>query len=238
VPLGKTPAAAASAVIGPLVDALKQVDGADGTVLQAFAMALPDVGLNVGGLDAFEATLAPGDLADIEKRLADIAKKPLVTEKGSPLAAYPLVLFADMQAGTDQVAVIALPYVERADAETAATVVANRLRQWQPIDAKRPAVDAIGGRVESKVVEIAGLGAAVSRTFVSLFAAVGEEPGLRQIHAGTAATGGGAVALIVVRYPLPLTDSVEQGAMFVTWLEAILDRDLKPLAVPYPISAQ
>jgi hypothetical protein len=195
-------------------------------------MALPDVGLNVGILDGFSAMLDAGNLDDVEKAMRDAEKNALVREKAPPLAPYPLVLLADMQTGNEQVAVIALPYAERADAEAAAAVVANRLLQWQPYKAERPLVDEIGGKVESKVVEVARLGAAVSRTFVSLVASVGDAPWVKLIAPLAAGSEGGAVALVIVRYPLPQTDAVEPGKVLASWVNAVYDRDLKPLAVP------
>jgi hypothetical protein len=229
---GKTQPAAVSALLRLLFATLKQVDGTDGAVLQAIAMALPDVGLNVGIFDAFDATLNAGNLDDVKKAMGDAEKNALVREKAPSLAPYPLVLLADMQVGTEQVAVIALPYAERADAEAATDVVANRLRQWEPHKAAQRLVDEVGGKVESKVVEVAGLRAAVSRTFVSLVASMGDAPWAKLIAPLAAGSEGGAVALVIVRYPLPQTDAVRPGKVLSSWIDAVYDRDLKPLAVP------
>src|SRR4029078_8844526 len=139
------------------------------------------------------ATLNAGNLDDVKKVMGDAEKNAPVLEKAPPLAPYPLVLLADMPTGNEHVVFMALPYAERAEAEAAAGVVANRLRQWQPYKAARPLVDEVVGKVESKVVGDAGVGAAVSRTFVSLVTSVGDAPWAKLIAPRAAGSEGGAV---------------------------------------------
>jgi hypothetical protein len=76
------------------------------------------------------------------------------------------------------------------------------------------------------------LGAAVSRTFVSLAASVGDAPWAKLTAPQVAGLDGGAVALVVLRYPLAQTDAVEPDNLLDTWINGVYDHDMKPLAVP------
>ena len=150
---------------------------------------------------------------------------------GPRLPLYPLAFIADMQDGTDQLAVIALPYPDRESAEAAASVVAERLAVWAPGSGGAPMVDQIHGRVEHRVVERDDIAGATFATFIAAIEAGDRE---REAVAAFAKTVGGAVAIVVVRAPMQDESGapIIAGAAFRAFVSAIYSRAFTPLAAP------
>lgn len=226
---GKTATASASKLLAPMIDALGKSEVSDGGLIQAFAIMLPDVGFPDPARQLFKDMLAePG--VDIEK----LKEKLRATASNGPsLAPYPLALFGDFQAGDDQVNVIALPYGDRATAEEAAKVVADRMRSWQPGATTEGVLARIGGTVETRIIDDPALAPLIGSTFLSVMAIANEEVKTAAAEGALSALSGGATALILVRYPLPPAGSDSHpGALIAAWLRAISNRDLTVLAVP------
>jgi hypothetical protein len=234
---GAKPAAAAD-LLRPMVEALGAVEGGDGPLVQAMAFTLVDVGLANSGTDLMAAALAEGGSIDFDALAARVAAAP--SPGRPPLPVYPLVLFADVAAGPDQVNIIALPYADRATAAMAATVLAERLAKWQPGAFKQPVVSLIGGEIATAVVDDQRVAPAAAATFIAVMLAAAA--GAENAPDGEAAEPtfevpdvppGGAVALVAIRYPPPAVDSdVRPTAFFSIALQAIHNRDFAPLSVP------
>jgi hypothetical protein len=200
------------------------------------AFTLVDVGL-AGGPSLIDGLFTEDGAIDLGA-LAESALAP--SPAGPPLPAYPLVLFADLAAGKDQVNVIALPFADRATAESAAVVLADRLRTWQPGKFQQPVLDVIGGAVSTAVVDDVRVAPAAAATFVSVTLAVAADAEGAPDGAAAEPTmtipevaPGGAVALVAIRYPLPASGSRDRPSAFLSIaLQAIYNRDFAPLAIP------
>ncbi len=236
VATGAAKPAAAADLLRPMVDALGAIEGGDGPLVQAMAFTLTDVGLANTGADLIAGALSAGGNVDLDALAAELQAAP----SGPPLPPYPLVLFADIAAGTDQINIVALPYPDRATAEAAAGVLADRLRTWQPGKFEEPVLDVIGGTVSTAVVDDERVAPAAAGTFrgvvLAAAAANGTQPdgaAAEPTEAVPAVPPGGAVALIAIRYPLPAAGSgTMPTAFFSLALMAIYQRDFAPLAVP------
>jgi len=196
-------------------------------VLQAWAAPVTDVAFvdPIGSLllDSFGS----GEMMDPDELAAALAEG----SSGPPLPPYPLVMFADLQSGPDQVNVIALPYQDRAAAESAVEAVAARLAAWNPRDTPEPLVQTLNGRIESRVVDAPGLVQPIAATFLAL-AEEGTSETAPPALDDLAGEEGGAVALVAVRYPLPTADDdAAPGALLQEWLRAIYNREMEPLAL-------
>lgn len=236
VATGATAPAAAADLLRPMIEALAAVEGGEGPLVQAMAFTLVDVGL-AGGPSLVEGLFTEDGAIDLGALAGSGA---LPTAGGPGLPAYPLVLFADIAAGKDQVNVIALPFADRATAESAASVLAERLRTWQPGKFKQPVLEVVGGEVSTAVVDDPRVAPAAAATFIGVTLAVAAEA--EGAPDGAAAEPnvtipevppGGAVALVAIRYPLPASGSRDRpSAFFSIALQAIYQRDFAPLAVP------
>lgn len=205
---------------------LAAIEGATGgaTLLQANAFMLRDVG----------AAEDPGGILSefLQAPTAEAIRKAIApAEPGPRLPLYPLAFIADMEAGADQLAVIALPYPDRDSAEAAAIVVAERLAAWTPAGGGAPLVDQIRGRVERRVVERDDVAGATFATFIASIEAGDRE---RQAVAAFAKTVGGAVAIVVLRSPArdEAGTPASAGAAFRSIIAAIYGRAFTPLAAP------
>ena len=236
VATGGAKAAPAAGLLRPMVEALGAVEGSDGPLVQAMAFSLVHVGLAETGVDIIAGALSAGGNVDLDGLAAGLQAAP----SGPSLPAYPLVLFADIAAGNDQINVIALPFADRATAEAAVGVLAGRLRLWQPGSFKEPVLDVISGKVTTAVVDDERVAAAVAGTFRSVVLAASAASGTTPDGAAAEPTEGipavppgGAVALVAIRYPLPVAGSdARPSAFFSIALQAIYNRDFAPLAVP------
>lgn len=196
------------------------------SIIQAAAFTLPQLGGGKGMADVLTELFGPTGATDID------SLKARLEASGSALPAYPLALFLDLETGGDQVAMIALPYADRAAAERAASAVAHRLAAWTPKGMSEPMIQATGGVIETRVVDDPRLAAGVAGTFLSLAASGGKPPSAAARKAAEALQGG-AVALVAVRRPVPAAGAGDRpGWVFARWLEAIYRRELPVLAVP------
>lgn len=235
VAVGTSKPAAAADLLVPMIESLGAVAGGDGPIVQAVAFVVTDVGF-AAGPDLLLEALATGGEIDFDALAAGLRTPP----PGPPLPSYPLVLFADIAAGADQINVIALPYPERATAETAAGVVADRLRSWRPGALEQTVLEVIGGRVSAAVVDdprVAPAIAEASRGLALSLASLAEKAPDGAAAEPTAeivdVPAGGAVALVAIRYPLPAAGEGTLPAAFLSLaLRAIYSRDFAPLAVP------
>lgn len=196
----------------------------DAALLQATAFMLRDIGAAQDPATALSHLLGgPGmDVDAIRKAIAP-------PESGPRLPLYPMALLADMQAGQDQFAVIALPYPDKASAVAAAEVVAERLATWTPRPDGLSLLEQIGGSVESHVVERDDIAGATFATFIASLEAGVEE---RSAVEALADLSGGAVAVIVVRYPVTEAKPGAAGAAFRAFVGGVFQRGFTPLAAP------
>lgn len=235
VATGVSRPAAAADLLAPMIEALGAVEGGDGPLVQAMAFAVTDVAF-MAGPNLFLEAFATGGNIDFDALAAELATPPA----GSPLPSYPLALFADIAAGTDQINIIALPYPDRATAEAAAGVVGERLGSWQPGAFKQPVLEVIGGRISTAVVDDDRVAPAIAGTFRGVALALASLAGNAPDGAAAEPTvevpevpPGGAVALVAIRYPVPADDNGKRAAAFLSIaLQAIYNRDFTPLSVP------
>jgi hypothetical protein len=200
-------------------------EATDARLLQATAFMLRDIGSaeDPGGIFSQFITSPSFDLEGLRKAIG-----PAVPGPRLPL--YPLALLADMQAGADQVAVIALPFPDPEAAAEAATVLAERLAAWSPGEGTAPLLEQVRGTIETWVVERDDVAGATFATFIASIAAGEEE---RKAVSALSDTAGGAVAIVAVRYPMAGDgDSTHAGAVYRTWMAGIYRRAFTPLAVP------
>jgi len=198
--------------------------GTGAVLLQANAFMLRDVGV-------------AGDPGGILSQLLDapsaeaIQKAIAPAEPGPLLPLYPLAFIADMQDGTDQLAVIALPYPDPVSAGAAAAVVAERLASWVPGSGGEPLVEQLDATVEHRVVERDDIAGATFATFIASIEAGDRE---RQAVAALSDTVGGAAAIVTLRVPMRADSAtpVPAGAAFRAILSAIYSRAFTPLAAP------
>jgi hypothetical protein len=217
------PSAAATLVKAMLAD-LAPAEAA--AIVQAAAFTLPQLGGDKGMADVLTDLFGPSGATDID------SLKARLEASGSALPAYPLALFLDLETGGDQVAMIALPYADRAAAEKAAAAIAGRLAAWTPKGMSEPMIQATGGVIETRVIDDPQLAAGVAGTFLSLAASGGKPPSAAARKAAEALQGG-AVALVAVRRPAAAAGAGDRpGWVFARWLEAIYRREFLVLAVP------
>jgi hypothetical protein len=236
VAIGSGLRAAAADLLRPMVEALDAVEGGDGPLVQAMAFSVADVGLAQTGPGLILGAIDEGNNLDLEALEEGLTASP----SGPPLPPYPLMLLADIAAGSDQVNVIALPFVDRATAETAVAVVGDRLKAWQPGSFDKPVLDLIGGRITTAVVEDERVAPAIAGTFRGVAYAIAALAENAPDGAAAEPTGavpevppGGAVALVAIRYPLPPAGSNTRPAAFISIaLQGIYTRDFAPLALP------
>jgi hypothetical protein len=224
---GREPAAAAATLFEKMGEAALTLEGVDGTLLQAWAAPVTAVSVvdRLGPL--LEESMHSGELPSPE----DLAAAMDAAEAEPPLPPYPLVMFADLQAGREQVNAILLPYPDRVSAEAAVQTLSARLAAWNPHDAPEPLVATLGGRIETKVVDVPGLVQPIAATYLAV--ATEGSPGAAQAELeALAAETGGAVAVAAVRYPMPTAeDNVAPGAVLREWLRAIYRREMGLLAL-------
>ncbi|MEZ5670163.1 MAG: hypothetical protein R3F55_22580 [Alphaproteobacteria bacterium] len=217
----------------PMIEAARQIPGVDPRPVQAWAMELSLLAMgNAPGMATLLDMLAGSDgQIDLDEALAQ-------SEAGAadrtPLPAYPLALFVDLQAGSDQVNAILLPYADRGDADAAAASLGRALADWVPAGSTHgPLVAEVGGAVETLVVDAPALAGPVALGFLAL---TGERPTDAQRAAldADAAGNAGAIAIAAVRYPMPSAGGAEPeraGRVIHTWHAAILARSFDVLAV-------
>jgi hypothetical protein len=224
---GREPPAAAATLLEAMRGAVLSLDGVGGVILQAWVAPVNAVAFvdRIGPL--LLESLGSGEIMDSGELAEAMAEGP----SGPALPPYPLVMLADLQAGPDQVNVIALPYPDRGSAEAAAEAVSARLAAWNPRDDPEPLVEILGGRIESKIVDAPGLMHPIAATYLAL-AEEGAAESVSQALGDLATEEGGAVALIAVRYPLPAPDDeAAPGALLREWLGGIYRREMEPLAL-------
>ena len=207
---GEAPISPAAKLSRTILDIAAETTGA--RLLQATALMLRDVGsADDPGIRMADLFSAPS----MSQLLAAIA--PLTPGPRLPL--YPLAVIADMQDGEDQLAVIGLPFPDRASADAAAAVLAERLAGWRPDDAAPPLVETVSGTIETAVIDGEGIAAATLATFVA--AIEGGEAEKRAVDALPGVTGG-SVVIATLRYPTPPADGpVAGGAAFRAWMNGI-----------------
>ncbi len=211
-----------------MVAATLMLDGVDQRVLQAWASPVSALMPQGGAVPDVLAQMfadGGGQLPDAETLAETVQPTDAPAES---LPAYPVALFADLQAGDMQVNAIALPFASRAAADVAAQVLAARLSAWVlprgPADER--AIDVVDGTVEALVVDAPGIGADLAGALRALGAAGG----------GQMADADGAIAVVAVRYPMSAAtqaSSSSTAGIVLYWLAAsLLNRDLTLLSVP------
>lgn len=231
-------------LVEPMVEAVLALDGVEGRVLQAWAAPLAVLAHRQMSVEALMAGLTAEpdvplpDAATLERMLAEGAPEI------GPLPPYPLALFVDLQAGSDQVHAMVLPYADRERAEAAARIVGGRLETWMPEGGPtgEPVVAALSGSVETLVVDVPELATAVGLSFLRQVGGASDDD-RAAVRDGTAGVDG-AVAVIAVRYPMPqdLSQPLDLvagtggpgslGRIWIAWLEAAIEARFTPLAVP------
>ncbi len=221
------PVADVATLIEAMVSAALTLDGVGHRVVQATAMPMVELAFAPGPIEVMvEEMLQTGDLMPDSAELQQLADQ--AAPAGPVLPLYPLALFLDLQAGTDQVAAIALPYPDLPTATAAADALEERLRLWMPEGTTEPLL--ADATFETVVADAPGIGAAmVSAFFGQVDASEADRVALAVQDAGGL---DGAVAVVGVRYPMPSgADAGLPGEVWYAWQEGILRRDFSPLAI-------
>ena len=222
---GEAPAAA----VATLLRAMTAAIGRDGTgeVVQAVAFALPSVGIGKGPADVRGQLFGQSGAIDADTLAARLAAR------ASELPPYPIVLFLDIRSGDDTVAMIALPYGDRATAEAAAATVAKRLAAFVPAGATEPMLATLGAAPEVSVVDAPDVAASVAATFIAMAAKDRDPAKITAAREAAAKLSGGAVAVVAIRRkPAAAADTRGPAWVLARWLDAIYRRDFSVLAVP------
>jgi hypothetical protein len=213
-------------LVEAMTDAAQQAPNA-GPVIQAVAVPLQSM-VRVPNGPADQAFRQLVESSGAENLLDVVPESEAGSAPDDPrLPIYPLALIVDMQAGGDQLATIALPFAERAAAQRATSVLTERLRGWEPTPQMGLFLPALGGSVESAVVDAPGLVQALAEAFAAQLGVEAEEVG-----AVGDDPNAGAIAVVSVRYgmPEPGPDTAYPGWGFRIFWGGLMNGALSPLS--------